>query len=69
MVTKAPVHPVGRRRGRLRLLVSAARSVVLVAATAVLLPGVASAAVTSNQTGTNNGYPECGPVLRPSGRG
>ncbi|MFG2053045.1 glycoside hydrolase family 11 protein [Micromonospora sp. NPDC048930] len=57
MVRKdAPVHPVRRRRGRLRLLASGACAVVLVAATALLLPGVANAAVTSNQTGTNNGY-------------
>jgi endo-1,4-beta-xylanase len=47
----APAHP----RRRLRLLFGAACAVALVAATA-LLPGAARAAVTSNQTGTNNGY-------------
>jgi endo-1,4-beta-xylanase len=57
-------HPARRGRGRsgplsrLRLLISAACAVVLVAAAALLLPGTASAdtVVTSNQTGTNNGY-------------
>jgi len=47
----APAHP----RRRLRLLFGAACAVAMVAATA-LLPGAAQAAVTSNQTGTNNGY-------------
>ena len=44
-----------RRPGSARLLVTGACAAVLAAATA-LLPGVAHAAVTSNQTGTNNGY-------------
>ncbi|WP_182888138.1 glycoside hydrolase family 11 protein [Microbispora sp. H10885] len=44
-----------RGRGRLRSLVGRVAAVVLAAAVA-LLPGVAHAAVTTNQTGTNNGY-------------
>ncbi|WP_182883657.1 glycoside hydrolase family 11 protein [Microbispora sp. H10949] len=44
-----------RGRGRLRSLVGRVTAVVLAAAVA-LLPGVAHAAVTTNQTGTNNGY-------------
>ncbi|MBO4270984.1 glycoside hydrolase family 11 protein [Microbispora triticiradicis] len=44
-----------RGRGRLRSLIGRVTAVVLAAAVA-LLPGVAHAAVTTNQTGTNNGY-------------
>lgn len=51
----APTHPKGRIRGRIRLFVGGACALVLVAASAVL-SGPAQAAVTSNQTGTNNGY-------------
>ncbi|MBE3014663.1 1,4-beta-xylanase, partial [Microbispora sp. NEAU-D428] len=47
----APAHWTGRRRGRVRLLVGRVCAVVLAAAVA-LLPGVAHAAVTTNQTGT-----------------
>lgn len=50
-----PAHPKGRRRGRTRLFTGGVCAVALLAA-AVLLPGFANAAVTSNRTGTNNGY-------------
>ncbi|GIH34933.1 glycoside hydrolase family 11 protein [Microbispora amethystogenes] len=49
------VHVHLRGRGRLRSLIGRVTAVVLAAAVA-LLPGVAHAAVTTNQTGTNNGY-------------
>ncbi|GAA4056633.1 hypothetical protein GCM10022214_05400 [Actinomadura miaoliensis] len=52
---KAPAHPKSRRRARARLLVSGASAVAMVAAT-TLLPGTAHAAITTNQTGWNNGY-------------
>jgi endo-1,4-beta-xylanase len=52
-----PVQP--RRRNRMRLLIGAASAVALVA-TAAILPGIANAeadrTVTSNTTGTHNGY-------------
>ncbi|MBA9007783.1 glycoside hydrolase family 11 protein [Thermomonospora cellulosilytica] len=54
----APARPKSRRRGRTRLLVdrAGAMAVALVAAVA-MLPGTAAAApVTSNQTGTHDGY-------------
>ena len=44
--------PSSRRRGRVRLLVGGA----CVALVMALMPGVASAAVCSSQTGTHNGY-------------
>ncbi|MEV0156477.1 glycoside hydrolase family 11 protein [Micromonospora sp. NPDC050686] len=47
--------PKTRRRGRLRLLVSAASALALVAAS-MALASPASAAVTSNQTGNHDGY-------------
>jgi len=52
-----PVHPRRRGRGRARLLIACACAAALVATTAIL-PGTASAdtIVTSNQTGTDNGY-------------
>ncbi|GGS30717.1 MULTISPECIES: glycoside hydrolase family 11 protein [Actinokineospora] len=51
----ATAVPTGRRRGGLRRLIGRAGAVALVAA-ATLAPGVAEAAITTNQTGTNNGY-------------
>ncbi|GAA2107535.1 glycoside hydrolase family 11 protein [Actinomadura alba] len=51
----APAHPNSRRRGRTRLLIGRAWAVALVAVI-TMLPGIANAAITSNQTGTNNGY-------------
>ncbi|TDC84797.1 1,4-beta-xylanase [Nonomuraea deserti] len=44
-----------RRRGRAWLFAARAGAVVLAVVTA-MLPSVANAAITSNQTGTNNGY-------------
>jgi endo-1,4-beta-xylanase len=49
-----PARPKNRTRGRTRLLIGGACAVAMVAATAIL-PGVANAAITSHQTGTNNG--------------
>ncbi|WP_229400009.1 glycoside hydrolase family 11 protein [Micromonospora okii] len=51
----APVRPKPRRRGLVRLLVSGACALALVAVTA-LLPSAASAAVTTNQEGNHGGY-------------
>jgi len=50
----APAHRKSRRRGRIRLLIAACAA-ALTAAT-LALPGVANAAISTNQTGTNNGY-------------
>jgi endo-1,4-beta-xylanase len=50
-----PVRSHRRRRGRLRLLITGAIAVAVGAATAAIIPGVAKAAVCSNQTGTNGG--------------
>jgi endo-1,4-beta-xylanase len=43
------------RRGRARLLFGSAGATVMVVA-GMIMPGAANAAVTSNQTGTNNGF-------------
>jgi endo-1,4-beta-xylanase len=50
--------PKGRRPRTLRLLLSAVCTIALVAVAALILPGTANAdtVVSSNQTGTNNGY-------------
>src|SRR5687768_4256774 len=48
-----PARP--KSRGRTRLFIARACAVALAAALA-MLPGVAHAAITTNQTGTNNGY-------------
>jgi endo-1,4-beta-xylanase len=50
-----PAPPRTRRRSRVRLLLGGVCAVALAVST-VLLPGVAGAAATSSQTGTNNGY-------------
>jgi endo-1,4-beta-xylanase len=50
-----PAHLKNHNHGRIRLLIGAACAAVLVVAT-VILPGIANAAITSNETGTNNGY-------------
>ncbi|MFF4836048.1 glycoside hydrolase family 11 protein [Streptomyces sp. NPDC001315] len=60
----APAHPSNRSRGRfgslsrLRLLISSVCTMLLVAVAALTLPGTANAdtTITTNQTGTNNGY-------------
>ncbi|MEH1127435.1 glycoside hydrolase family 11 protein [Micromonospora sp. CPCC 206061] len=52
----APVHPRSRRRGRTRMFVGGACAVALVVVAAIL-PGIAHAqTVTTNSTGTHNGY-------------
>ncbi|MEV0426915.1 1,4-beta-xylanase, partial [Micromonospora sp. NPDC050495] len=55
----APARPGGRGRGRFRLLAAAA-SAVLLAAVSATMTGVAHAeadrTITSNITGTHNGY-------------
>ncbi|QFZ19530.1 glycoside hydrolase family 11 protein [Saccharothrix syringae] len=45
-----------RRRGRTRSLLGRTGVLAAAAALAVLTPGIAQAAITTNQTGTNNGY-------------
>jgi endo-1,4-beta-xylanase len=52
----APAHSKSRRRGRIRLLIGRACALA-VALVVAMPPGIANAApITSNQTGTNNGY-------------
>ena len=54
----APAQPADRRHGRrIRMLISSACVAAVAAATAIL-PGTASAdtTISSNATGTNNGY-------------
>ncbi|MER5634161.1 glycoside hydrolase family 11 protein [Streptomyces nitrosporeus] len=53
-----PVRTPGRRGGRLVSLVSGACALLLAGLAAMLLPGTASAdtVITTNQTGTDNGY-------------
>ena len=63
-MNNTPTQPTSRKRGRFgllsrfRLLISSAGALVVVAMIAVFLPGTANAdtVITSNQTGTNNGY-------------
>lgn len=57
-MTDAPVRSRTRRRGRLRMLIGGACAAVLVTAgaTALLSSPAQAETVTSNSTGTNNGY-------------
>ncbi|WP_214110769.1 glycoside hydrolase family 11 protein [Acrocarpospora catenulata] len=50
----APARPKRRRHGRTRLFIGGAWAAALALIT--MMPGVAHAAITTNQTGTNNGY-------------
>ncbi|MFC6080497.1 glycoside hydrolase family 11 protein [Sphaerisporangium aureirubrum] len=52
----APAHPKRRGRGPSRLLLIGRACVLTLVAVTMMLPGTADAAVTTNQTGTNNGY-------------
>ncbi len=54
-MTDAPAYPRSRRRGRGRPAIGRAGAAALALAIA-MVPGVANAAVTTNQTGSNNGY-------------
>ncbi|GAA3578766.1 glycoside hydrolase family 11 protein [Nonomuraea rosea] len=52
----APTHPKSRRRGRTRSFIGRAGAAAAALFLALAMPGTAHAAITSNQTGTNNGY-------------
>ncbi|WP_043622760.1 glycoside hydrolase family 11 protein [Nonomuraea candida] len=52
----ALIHRTGRGRGRPGPLLGRACAVVAALLLAIALPGIAHAAITTNQTGTNNGY-------------
>jgi len=52
-----PVHPTNRRRRRLRMLIAGVSAAALaVTGTVVATNAFADTTITSNQTGTNNGY-------------
>jgi endo-1,4-beta-xylanase len=51
-----PAHSESRKRGRARLLLLGGACALTLTAATVALPGVASASVCSNQTGSSNGY-------------
>jgi endo-1,4-beta-xylanase len=52
----AAAHPKSHRRGRTRLLIRRAGAFAAALVAVTMLPGTANAAITTNQTGTNNGY-------------
>src|SRR5690348_4577595 len=55
-MSDAPIPTRNRRRGRLRLLIGGAFAAVLLAGVGATGIAHADTTVTSNQTGTNNGY-------------
>lgn len=55
-MTDAPVHRKIRRHGFRRLLGGACAAALLTAGAAVVAPGTAQAAITTNQTGIHGGY-------------
>jgi endo-1,4-beta-xylanase len=54
-MTDPPAPRTNRRRGRLRLLLGGPLAIALALGMAAIMPGVAKAAICSNQTGTNGG--------------